>query len=403
MRHAPRRGAFIWLLRVCLAAASAALFAGLPSPPASAQSDLADGQWWRTQLEMDEVWRISQGDGVTVAVIDSGVDASVPELSGTVVPGADLVDGNGDGTVDRHPEGHGTGMASLIAGRGGDRGYRGVAPSATILPIAVLGDDESTDSDIEGIRFAVDNGADIISMSLGTPGTCPGPYVDAIRYAADHDVIVVAASGNDPSGLSAYPGNCPGVLTVGATDRQLSPWEDSHRSEHVDVAAPGVGISSIGPGGDVYGGEGTSSATALVSGVIALLRAEFPDDSADQILRRVFHTVGDIHTPGRDDATGYGIVQPIHALTEPLPPDAPNPVYERLNDVAAPLEPGAPGLAPAPESDDNDAQRLLIVGGIVLVAIIVGVVILAVALHNRKPRTVPYAGPPTYGPRPPPR
>jgi type VII secretion-associated serine protease mycosin len=364
---------------------------------------------------MDEVWQITEGNGVTVAVLDSGVDESVPELAGAVLPGADFTAAGGDGTVNGGT-GHGTRMATLIAGHGGDRGFRGVAPAATILPVRVSSDDPATDDvvdlDTQGIRYATDHGARVINISLASlgGGDCPEPYVEALRYAADNNVIVVAGSGNDAGGPSGYPGNCPGVLTVGATDRQLNPWADSHRSEYIDVAAAGVDLSAISVHGDPFRLDGTSASTALVSGAIALVRAQYPDATADEILRRMIYTAGDIHTDGWDDATGYGVVQPIFALTEELPPDAPNPVYEGLYEAegADPQQPGGPTLAPdASASGDSEGGGsglvlLAVVGGLGLLVILVVVIVLVVTLGRRRRRPVPYPhqypGPPVHHP-----
>lgn len=386
--------------------------------PAAAQND---GQWWHLQWEMDKVRPISDGSGVTVALLDSGVDTAVPELARSVIAGTDLISG-GDGTSDHSPDSHGTAMAALITGENANSGYLGVAPGATILPIAAsqgeIGFDESIDRYSSGIRFAVDNGAHVINISLGTPtlgDECPQPVADAIGYAADNDVIVVASSGNEAGGVSEFPGSCAGVVTVGANDAQLNPWERSHRSEYVDVSAPGVSISLVGADGRVGTGSGTSGATALVSGVIALMRANFPDESADTILRRLIYTAGDIHTEGWDDATGYGVVQPYYALTEDLPADAPNPVYEDLEQGgpeatqggglqgASPLAPGG-SAADEPGSGSALPLVLAVVGGMFVIAILV-VVIVVVTASSRKQRTRPPHPSPSYAPQqhPPPR
>jgi type VII secretion-associated serine protease mycosin len=398
-----------------------ALLASATTPAAAARAiaqtdEIAEGQWWQIQWEMEEVWPITEGDGITVALLDSGVDASIPELAGSVLPGADFTGAGDDGRVDHDPEGgHGTRVASLIAGHGGDRSFRGVAPAATILPVTVLEEgasaEESIDRDIQGILYATDNGAHVINLSVFSAGPCPTAYVEALRYAADNDVIVVAGSGNETN-LSGFPGNCPGVLTVGATDLQLTPWQDSHRGEYVEVAAAGVQLSTIGRDGQPYRGDGTSYSTALVSGAIALVRAEFPDASADEILRRMIYTSGDIHTEGWDDATGYGVVQPIFALTEQMPADTPNPVYEGLYEAEGedPEQPDGPTLAPdanaAGDSDGGGSGLVLlaVAGGLGLLVILVVVIVLVVTLgRRRRPARYPYQypAPPAYPPGPP--
>lgn len=373
---------------------------------------------------MQKVRPISDGSGITVAVLDSGVDASVPELADSVMSGIDFGATGGDGTTDHDEDSHGTTMAALITGNGGDNGYLGVAPGATILPVAVSRAETGFPTDLyaEGIRFAVDKGAQVINISLGSPPStaaavdgCPTVVADALRYAIDHDVVVVAASGNVASGEAEVPGRCAGVLTVGANDAQLNPWENSHRSEYVEVSAPGVSVAMVGSNGRTGTGSGTSAATALVSGVIALMRANFPDESADTILRRLIYTAGDIHTEGWDDATGYGVVQPYYALTEDLPADAPNPVYEDLEQGgpeatqggglqgASPLAPGG-SAADEPGSGSALPLVLAVVGGMFVIAILV-VVIVVVTASSRKQRTRPPHPSPSYAPQqhPPPR
>src|SRR5690606_6611141 len=216
-----------------LAAAALVLASGLgvavaPATPAVAQ----DGQWWHEAWRMPEVWQITDGSGVTVAVVDSGVDASVPDLAGAVVPGADIIGAGTDGRVDTSESGHGTGMASLIASRGTASGVVGVAPGAAILPIN-LGPPEDR-ANVDGrqdfsaaIKYAADQGAAVVNVSRGAfvsgPEPCPPPVAEAVRYAIERDVVVVASTRNEPDGPAAYPESCPGVVTVGALTPDLAP------------------------------------------------------------------------------------------------------------------------------------------------------------------------------------
>jgi type VII secretion-associated serine protease mycosin len=398
---------------LAVAALVAAAAGAAPAGAAAAPAD--DGRWWQVQWRMDEVWQITAGGGVTVAVLDTGVNASIPELAGAVLPGTDLTGASADGTVDHDDAGHGTSMASLVAGRGGDRGFRGVAPEATILPVTVSagvevsGDAVTIDLFARGIRYATDQGAAVISLSQAVIGDpryedgCPPPVAEAVRYAASNDVVVVAGSGNVAEGTSAYyPGNCPGVLTVGANDPQLEPWADSHRSTYVDASAPGTDIDVIGRDGNVYYGSGTSNATALVAGAIALVRAEFPDASAEEVLARVIHTARDIAAEGRDDATGYGVVRPFQALTESVPADAPNPVWEGLGETGPGQAPTAAASEPAvgmppPSGEGGGGGRLLLVAGAGLLLLVIAAVVvgLLVARDRGRPARVP--GAPEHG------
>lgn len=366
--------------------------------PAAAAAQASD--WWQSLWRLDEVWRISQGEGAVVAVLDSGVDV-VPELAGAVRPGTDLSGEAPDGRIDYDEDTHGTEMALMIAGRGTVSGLRGVAPAATILPIAFPfhADYLFGEGVAQGILFAVENGAHIVNISMAGPtleGECPQYLSDAVRYAISRDVIVVAGSGNFAEGPSGAPGNCPGVITVGAIGPQLEPWRDSHRSEYVAVAAPGVELASPSVDGRIEPSEGTSNSAALVSGTLALLRSAFPEASADDLVTRLVATTQDLADPGRDDATGHGLVRPLEALTATVPADAPNPVYDPLGDLTGivdpptvPYEPppSAPDLAPPPvagESEDPAGIPLLPVGLVAAGVALLTVVAIVVVARSRR-------------------
>src|SRR5690606_32691095 len=181
---ATRGGVAAGLAAAALAAVTGAGVVVAPAQPAVAQ----DGQWWHTAWEMSQVWQITDGSGVTVAVVDSGVDASVPDLAGAVVPGIDLSGSGTDGRVDTSENGHGTGMASLIASRGTASGVVGVAPGAAILPIN-LGPPEDR-ANVDGrqdfsaaIKYAADQGAAVVNVSRGAfvsgPEPCPPPVASS--------------------------------------------------------------------------------------------------------------------------------------------------------------------------------------------------------------------------------
>ena len=196
-------------------------------------------QWWFTAWQVEnKVWPITQGEGVTVGLIDSGVEARLPDFSGAVVPGTDETGGGGDGRTDTDTAavaGHGTGMASLIAAQGRGTGFVGVSPKAKILPIVA----NSTMSVSKGIHYAVDHGAKVINISQGAPNSqCSSSSQEAVAYAIQHDVVVVAASGDygNSSNSPLTPANCAGVLAVGAVNQQLKPWEGTERQPYVSVA-----------------------------------------------------------------------------------------------------------------------------------------------------------------------
>ncbi len=330
--------------------------------PASA---LPQGAYWYTLLNLPKAWTLSQGQGVTVGVVDSGVQASLGDLRGQVLPGLDL-SGTDSGAHSDTPLpgtahfGHGTDMAVLIAGTGRGAGLVGVAPKAKILPVdSDTSSGNATATTIaSGIRWAVDHGAKVVNVSLGAAGTCPSTLATALGYAYAHDVITVVASG-DAAGAVYSPGNCPGAVTIGAVDATFRPWSTSAAGPDVSFVEPGVNLVNEDLddrlNGPAAGNAGTSQAAAIASGTFALLRARFPSESARQIVTRALHHVhnglGKAHLGERvDDALGYGMILPYNAMSEPTAPNAANPVYDRF---AATLGHGGGGASASPSTPAN--------------------------------------------------
>jgi type VII secretion-associated serine protease mycosin len=346
-------------------------------------------EWWIQRWGLEETWNITKGSGVVVAIVDSGVQGNLPDLAGSVLPGIDLSGGATDGQTDTAEDSHGTTVAELVAARGsGSTRMIGVAPEAKILPITLGQAGSFQDAgglgSAHAIRWAVSHGASIVNMSYGGPSpVCPGPTRDAVRYALDHDVILVASSGNDGDGRNAFeaPAQCAGVVSVGAVDDQGRPWMKTGRQEYVDVAAPGVNIASVDRRGYAGRGDGTSYAAALVSGAVALLRARFPDMPARQIVTRLLATAKDAGPPGKDDQTGYGIVRPLNALTENVPADAPNPVYEEVDRLR-----GMPTAASSPAASAADGSHgwLALGAGLAGGAAVLAVLLVIIAGGRRR-------------------
>ncbi|MFC4020857.1 type VII secretion-associated serine protease mycosin [Micromonospora sp. GCM10011542] len=293
--------------------------AGGPAP--------AETPWPLSRLEPSSAWPLSRGAGVTVAVIDSGVSATHPVLKGQVVEGRDY---NGlparQGRCDL--AGHGTIVAGIIAGREGTGvPFSGIAPAARILPVRVLPDTRrTTDEALPGeiaraIRWAVDNGADVINLSLVT---LPRPELaEAVEYALAKQVVVVAAAGNRQESQQdqpAYPAAYPGVIAVAGVDEQGGHVGSSVSGSYVDIAAPGLNIVGPAPGGSGYLAEpqgGTSFAAAYVSGVAALVRAAHPDLSPQQVADRLNRTA-DNPPDGHNAEVGHGVVNPYRAVASLL-------------------------------------------------------------------------------------
>ena len=295
---------------------------GIPAP--------AGEPWAQQALRFSAVWDRTRGSGVTVAVVDSGVDAN-PQFGDRVTPGQDLVAGTKPGIPPGADcVGHGTAVASIIAAAPVPGiSFTGVAPAARILSVKISGTDSfPTSAAPQGIMDAVQFGADVINLSLATPDDVPA-LRNAVEYALRHNVVVVAAAGNDlrPGGSERagpfYPASYPGVLAVGAAAPGGALAGFSDRRTPVAVTAPGVNVTSAYPGTfpDAYAPaqNGTSFASAFVAGVVALVRSAHPELSAAQVVARIEATAHGPAGPG----TGHGLVDPVRAVTAALPAASP--------------------------------------------------------------------------------
>ncbi|MGC5627411.1 S8 family serine peptidase [Georgenia sp. Z1344] len=340
-------------------------------------------------LGMEQAWEISRGEGVTVAVVDSGVLPSDPQMPAddVVLPGFDpmgtvpgsesVTEGpalsSSDGRTDVHS--HGTAAASLIAARDVDgTQVVGLAPEADILPVRVYVTDQDdelqeagygTDAGriAEGIRWAADQGAQIISVSMSQDRDDPAMR-DAVAHAAASGSLVVASAGNAGTTDNVepgprYPAAYPGALAVTASTIEGEVTEDAIPGEHVEVAAPGdpawYQYLDLGPCYSSPGGGQTSWSTAYVAGIAALVAAEYPDETPAQWEHRLMSTAVRAVPDERTDQLGWGIVAPYDALAfvdDGAAPGPPSPVHE------APSA-DAPTYVPVPErpADPLDAVK----------------------------------------------
>jgi serine protease len=276
-------------------------------------------QWDLAKTSVGDAWQKSTGSGVTVAVIDSGVDASNPDLAGHVLTGYNVMTGKTGVSTDAF--GHGTHVAGTIAAATGNGiGVASTAPDAKILPIKVLGDDGKgfMSDTATGIIYAADHGANVINMSLGATAQVAA-VTNAIAYARSKGVVVVAAAGNYRADGSptTWPGADPGVIAVAATDANDKVAGFSNAGSYVDVAAPGVNIASTYPValGSYSFLSGTSMASPHVAAVAALIEAYRPGLSPDQVEKAIESSALDLGSPGRDNDYGYGRVNAAAALT----------------------------------------------------------------------------------------
>lgn len=289
-------------------------------------------EWYFRFLHAAAAQRVSTGGGVTVAVLDTGVDASHPDLRGRVVAGEDFSDVVDDTNPLHDHNGHGTAMAGLVAADGTDTSHaHGIAPAATVLAVKVLSSNGSAWGVAcgRGIRYATDHGAKVINLSLGSSGVDTAE-LDAISYALHHDVVVVAAAGNTPNGPVQSPALIPGVIAVTGLTPSGTFWPGSSRGPQAALSAPAEEIQApapvaLYPSGYLVG-DGTSASSALVSGVAALVRAHFPKLNAANVINRLIRTADDKGPKGRDDQYGFGIVDPLRALTATVAPVTSNPL-----------------------------------------------------------------------------
>lgn len=279
-------------------------------------------------LQAAQAWQITRGQGVTVAVVDSGVDARHPDLAGQVLPGASFLgDTHDDGTTDISGDSHGTAIAGIIAGSGkadAGTGMTGLAPAAKILPVRVAVDSSVQAATLaEGIKYAADHHAQVINVSLTTP--VPDPLLrQAVTYALGKGCVVVAAAGNDGQSGNApmYPGAIPGVVDVTGTSETGAFWPVSESGPYTTLAAPATDIYSTNAHGKYVHADGTSYAAAYVSAAVALVRSAHPELTAGQTIRRLVDTAR--HEPGRKGRTdnfGYGSLDVLAALRAPTSAD----------------------------------------------------------------------------------
>ncbi|GAA1383707.1 hypothetical protein GCM10009639_04300 [Kitasatospora putterlickiae] len=381
---------------------------------------IRDAQWPLVTYQADStIWPVSQGEGVTVAVIDSGVLKDHRDLTGQVLAGADFTGAKTDGTLDN--DGHGTGMASLIAGHGhgSGAGVMGLAPKAKILPVRITLDEDSISDQSEtarAIRYAVDHGAKVVNMSFAAPSGADPDERAAVKYAMDKDVVLVAGTGNK-GGAVEYPAAFPGVLAVGAVDRQGMIWDKSNFGPENTLVAPGAEIaqaSAKSTSGQGIG-SGTSAATAYVSATAALIRAKYPNLSAGQVINRMIKTA----TPPVDgsavpsDRYGYGLLSPAKALEANPAVDGgsrENPLAGRAEAqggvTPTPSEEedwGSPVAVPPPSGPNRGVQWVLRgaagLAGVVLIGVVVAVLVV-VRRRRRRERAAAAAAYQGYPPPP---
>ncbi|MDG4778678.1 type VII secretion-associated serine protease mycosin [Micromonospora sp. WMMD961] len=282
--------------------------------------------WPQQRYDPTRLAPLATGAGVTVAVVDSGVDRVHPQLAERVLAGTDLLDAGGDGR--RDCAGHGTGVASIIAAapRPGVA-FRGLAPDARILPVRVSeqqvvqgresGRTVSADEFARAIRWAVDHDADVVNLSVVLYADDP-EVRSAVRYAVERDVVLVAAAGNlhDNGNPQPFPAGYDGVLGVGAIGADGGRTAFSQTGPYVDLVAPGSEVLTAAPGAGHLRVEGTSYAAPFVAATAALLREYRPELTAAQVAERIVATADPAPGMGHGGGYGAGVLNPYRAVTE---------------------------------------------------------------------------------------
>lgn len=338
------------------------LVAVAAATPAHAES-IRDRQWHLDAMQAEQMWKTSTGKGITVAVIDSGVE-TLTELRGQVLDGKDFASDPGDEHDDI--DGHGTAMAALISGTGSSAGARdgayGLAPGAKILPVRVsttIGGVTLDRSMTSAVRYAANSDAQIINISLGGGREISG-MEDAVRYAHSKGKLVFASSGNggELGNPVEYPGATPGVVAVAAVGRDVKVTKESTYGPQVDLAAPGDElVHACTANSGLCKSHGTSGATAIASASAALIWSKHPNWSNNQVLRVLLNTASKPKSgKERTDYLGYGAIRPRIALKNPGDP-GPADEYPLPDFQAKPTKsPSSRASKPASGTDNDDTE-----------------------------------------------
>ncbi len=383
---------------LAVAASWSVVFVGAAQPAAA---DTQSKQWYLSAMQAEDMWKVTTGEGIKVAVIDTGVNSSTPSLQGQVLKGVDVTGAPGDETDDYH--GHGTTMAELIAGTGKEGGLKGLAPGAKIIPVRMSDADfmakrNTVISDTaKAIRAAADSDAQIISMSFGSSSYLRSTS-EAVKYAESKGKLFLASVGNDgdEENTRAYPASYPEVAGVASADRNGKVSYYSQHSDTVDVASPGSDV----PGwcdnsfkSYCDGDGGTSAATAIASASAALVWSLHPDWTANQVLNVLFDTAGRDWKDGeRSTYLGHGLIRPsmnvLKGKGDPGAPDISPLTEEKTTGPAKSSEPSSSTSPPPAEngaegekaaavkesnSSDDESQLGLILGVAAAVAVLGGV------------------------------
>ncbi|MFJ8887010.1 S8 family serine peptidase [Streptomyces sp. NPDC102402] len=382
---------------MAVAAAMSVGFAGVA--PSAVAADTQSKQWYLDLMHAEQMWKTTTGEGIKIAVIDTGVNATTPSLEGQVLKGLDATGAEGDEYDDY--DGHGTTMAELIAGTGQGGGLKGLAPGAKIVPMRIANTEFQNDHSVnaydsaDAIRAAADSDVQIISMAFGSEFKMDRE-IEAVKYAESKGKLFFAAVGNDAKkgNKPIYPAAYPEVVGVAATDRQGKASENSQHGDFVDIAAPGDDLPRWCDENFeryCFGNGGTSSATAITSAAAALIWSAHPEWTANQVLNVLFDTAGrDWEKSTLSNYLGYGLIRPsmniLKGKGDPGAPDISPLTKEKTSGSAGSAAPSASASsqpAKKEKADDaamagsgteknEDSQLGLIIGGVAVVLVLGG-------------------------------
>jgi hypothetical protein len=373
---------------------------------ATAQADVSS-QWPLQYFKATQVWNITKGSGITVAVLDGGV-ASVPDTQSALEPGADFsssTTSTGNGETDL--AGHGTAMAAIIAGSGNV--IDGFSPAARVLTVRITNGYTGTpDKMAAGIRYAIAQHVSVINLSQRV-STVDSSLAAAIQAAIAANIVVVAASGDETLSTVDYPAAYPGVVAVGAINQSGMIWANSNTGPQVTLAAPGVNVPAEDNFGNAATTDGTSASTAYVSATVALIRSAHPSWTAGQVIRDLIATADPAsgQTAGQhSDQYGYGIVDPLKALQASAPTETSNPLLASASNTAsaAPTAGATGGTGGTSTASSSSSSTGLVIGIVVAVIVVILIIVLIVVLSRRNKNRPggpgaggPGGGQPPYG------
>jgi subtilisin family serine protease len=356
-----RGGSRSWA-KAALVTAGAICLSTLGAFPAHATTNpVYDKEWALAKFDVTTIRNQYQARGanVVVAVVDSGVDSTQPDLQGSILTGVNLAVPTSptSDTTDKSAEYHGTDVSALIAAHAhGDannpQGLYGLATQAKILPVKD-GDDAPTAASIAaGIRYAADHSAKVINISGGTLGACSADEAAAVDYALSKNIVVVAATGNNGNvaNTPSCPANHAGVISVSAVAQDGTIDKYSHYGSDVTLAAPGVDIEEPARGGNYDTASGSSLAAPWVSAEAALIIGLHPDWTAGQVVRVIIGNTVQGTGSRIDDHVGYGVIDPLKALGAAAPSDTSNPLGGPAVATGAASASASSGAAPSTES-----------------------------------------------------